>query len=235
MISIIIPVYNYEKLIMGTISALKAFTENTAEEFEIVFVDDCSRDNTAHEINKLIIGNMRLIKRELNGGKGAAIKEGINYCTGDYIIFTDADLPYDLKSIFLILDKLRSGSDVVLGSRDIDGSFLLAPYGKRRRILSFIFSILANGILLEHISDTQCGIKGFSSNAAKKIFSELKSKRFSFDVELIYLAQKLKFKISLVPVVLVNHGNSSVKILKDGFRMLYDLISLYIRVNFLKK
>lgn len=235
MISIIIPVYNYEKLIGNTISALKTFTENTADEFEIIFVDDCSRDNTVCEINKLIVGNMRLVERELNGGKGAAIKEGIDYCTGSHVIFTDADLPYDLKSISLIFDKLKSGFDVVLGSRDLDGSSSLVPYGKRRRILSFIFSILANGILLERISDTQCGVKGFSSDAAKKIFSELESKRFSFDVELIYLAQKLKFKIGLVPVVLVNHGNSSVKILKDGFRMLYDLISLYIRVNFLKK
>jgi dolichyl-phosphate beta-glucosyltransferase len=235
MISIIIPVYNCKKFIDKTVSTLGKFIESHDQRWEVIFVDDGSTDSTAKHIRQSMIKGMYLVIKESNGGKGAAIKEGINYCKGDYIIFTDADLPYDLKVFTKMVDKFKLDYDVILGSRDLPESSSEVYYGKRRRILSLIFSFLANTVLLSPVSDTQCGIKGFKSFAAKEIFSKLRSKRYSFDVELIYLAQKFKFEIALVPVKLVNHKNSSVRLLQDGFRTLFDLTTLFIRVKFFSR
>lgn len=236
MISLVIPVYNYENYVSDKIRVIRDFIKaNHARKFEVIFVDDGSEDGTSERIKSIILEGEKLFIKEANSGKGSAVKEGVKNANGDYVVFTDADLPYKLDAILKIVDKIDEGFDVVIGSRHEKGSLAEVEYGVGRRILSCVFTFLANIILMEKISDTQCGIKGFNRQAASDIFSAIESNRFSFDVELLYLAQKYNYKVGVIPVSLVNHGNSSVKVVRDGFNMVYDLAKLYVKIKLLKK
>ena len=229
MISIVIPVYNFANDIEQTIRKINEFLNKNSENFEIIFVNDGSTDKTAEVISKFCNENIKLINLDGNQGKGMAIKQGIMSGGGDYLIFTDADLPYGLEIINIFVSKLKSGYQVVLGSRILAKSSSVDHYGLKRRILSYIFKKSANLILLNEISDTQCGIKGFSKQASKDIFNQVKTVKFAFDVEVIYLAQKLDYKIAQIPVVLLSNAASSMNLFKDGLMMFVDLAKLYFR------
>lgn len=230
MISIVIPVYNFADEADKIILELVNWSKKYFNDIEIIFVNDGSTDKTADKIEQYIgSGKIKLINFTENMGKGAAVKAGIMQSVGDYIIFTDADLPYGLEVIDKFKEKFVAGYEVILGKRILTELQLNTYYEIKRRILSYIFLKSANLILLNKINDTQCGIKGFSKQAVKDIFSKVETSKFSFDVEVIYLAQKLDYKIIQVPVVLLNNEISTMKPFKDGLMMFVDLVKLYFR------
>lgn len=230
MISIIIPVYNYEAKLEDTLAMLRTWAALRKDIKEILFVNDGSTDRTG-----AILANlekpMRVLTMDNNRGKGAAVTAGIMAAEGDHVFFTDIDMPYDLRAIDLALGKFKEGADVVSGSRNLPESSTTVARTLKRRVSSIIFSKLANLILVHPIADTQCGLKGFTRSAARSIFSEISSTGYVFDVEVLYLAQHKDFSIATVPVVLVNDSNSSVNVLKDGFGMLLGLSRLYVRTR----
>lgn len=232
MISVIIPVYNYGQLIKDTALRLVNFFKNQPEPYEVIFVNDGSSDDTAKYLGE-IAGqepNIKVINLQHNQGKGVAVKEGILASQGDYVIFTDADLPYDLRSVNSFANKIKNGYDVVLGSRNFLNSGQVLHYGFFRKVASYIFAKLANTVILGNTSTTPlCGFKGFSRQSARVIFSRTIMAGFCFDVEVICLARKLKYKITEEPVTLVSNAETTISF-KRGCSIFFDLFKFCVKV-----
>jgi dolichyl-phosphate beta-glucosyltransferase len=232
-ISVILPVYNEEKCINETFELILEYSQNHPL-YEFIFVNDGSTDETQNILEDKIaktakISQIALIYYEQNQGKGFAIKKGVESSVGDYICFIDSDLAYSLSHLDFLVNQLDS-FDVVIGCRN-----LIAENFKRvktRRILaSKLFNLITQGILSLNFSDIQAGLKGFRRNVAHTLFEKQTIKRFCFDVELIYLAQKMGYTIGEIPVLVSSaHFSkiSKVNLFKDSLRMLQSLIKIKI-------
>src|ERR1041385_316579 len=119
-ISIIMPAYNENALIINTLNGLQSFMKNRSEDYEIVLVDDGSQDDTVSLIHQWQQSNpaeLKLLINEANMGKGFSVKRGVMESRGNYVIFIDADLPYELDAIDGFMKALKSGCDLAVGSR----------------------------------------------------------------------------------------------------------------------
>jgi dolichyl-phosphate beta-glucosyltransferase len=228
--TLIIPVYNFGHRLPKTLEMLGAYFLNKASDIEIILVNDGSTDDTA-QVLEGISAPFRVIHNTTNLGKGASIKRGVKEARGEHIFFTDADIPYDMSVMDESGEMLDQGYDIVLGSRNLPGSSSVERRSLVRRASSFVFSQLANLTLLHRIEDTQCGFKGFRSTIGKTIFEKVTLHGFVFDVEVIYLAQKMNAKTGLVPVRLIDDTDSSVRLARDTYRMTRDLLKLFVHTR----
>lgn len=232
-LSVIVPAYNEEDLIVGTLDALHDFLSARKESFEIIVVDDGSRDATVRRVGQWgKTKNVRLLVNENNMGKGFSVRRGVEESRGEFLIFIDADLPYELDAIDGFLRALRAGSDLAIGSRVLPGSEVKGVPAARF-FAGQVFSWMVQVFLFLGIRDTQCGFKSFKSNAAREIFRRLTISGFGFDVELLYIARKLKYRINPVAVRMIHHRlGSRVRLVSHSLEMLNDLF--VIRSNDLR-
>ena len=228
-LSIIIPAYNEEALIVSTLDGLKTYLSTRSEEYEIIVVDDGSQDKTVVCIQdwKKINGvDLHLYINEQNRGKGFSIRRGVMESRGRYIIFIDADLPYELDAIDNFLNALRNGYDLAIGSRVLPGS-QVKGVPVVRYVSGQIFSWMVQAVLFSGLPDTQCGFKSFKSVAAKEISRRLTIEGFGFDVEMLFVARKLKLAIQPVPVRMIDHRHRSrVRLVIDSFKMFANLFTV---------
>ena len=233
-ISLCIPMYNESKIIESTAKTLHKYMTDTfgKDNFEVIFSDDGSRDNSYEIVNSLALDNIRCIRTEQNFGKGSAVRLAMLAANGDVAMFTDADLAYGTDIIKGFYDYMVANpdADCLIGSRNIskDG---YDGYTFTRKIASKAYIkilCLAGGFKL---SDSQCGCKAFRLHAAKKIFSHAEVNRFAFDFEAILLANKFKLSVHEFPVKVINHGESKVNVIKDTLRMLKDLRRMKKRIK----
>jgi len=230
-LSLVIPAYNEQELIGSTLMVLIQFLEKRQLSYEILVVDDGSLDTTPQIVMQFSKDqpDVRLLPQPFNMGKGRAIQRGVMESKGKYILFMDADLPYDLSAIDSILTALRGDYDLAIGSRHLEGSEV-RDIPMLRYLAGQIFSWLVGILMFPGIHDTQCGLKGFRADAAKNIFKRLTIQEFGFDVEVLYIARKLKYSILPVPVKMIGFRyDSRIKVLRDSGRMFLDLFA--IRLN----
>ncbi len=225
-LSIIIPAYNEDVLIASTLDSLQAYLSTRPEQYEIIVVDDGSRDKTTEilrhwqECNKV---DLRLLVNPQNVGKGFSIRRGVSESRGQFIIFIDADLPYELDAIDQFLGALRNGCDLAVGSRVLPGS-QVKGVPVLRFISGQIFSLMVQTVLFSGLPDTQCGFKSFRATAAKEIFRRLTINGFGFDVEMLFVARKHKLVIRPVPVRMIDHRHRSrVRLVIDSLKMFANL------------
>lgn len=238
LLSLVIPVYNYENKLRENIERIIKEFKKKQIIFELILVNDGSTDDTETIIKELsmIYSEIKLISYPKNRGKGYAVKQGVLTATGKIIFFTDVDLPYGLEPILYGLKLIKiKGYDIVLGSRDLFGFKKKLFYNWKRQIAHKIFSLIVNFILSIDINDTQCGLKGFKKEVAKKIFPQLTRNGFSFDIEVIYLARKNKFNIKLIPVYLEHFTfSSTISLWHDSLKMLIDIFAIKYNILFNK-
>ncbi len=229
MISLIIPCYNSAAYIAEHLKRLSSFLALHFSEFEIIAVDDGSTDATLDELTSCaaVDSHITVVAGGANKGKGAAVTSGVKASHGEVLLFTDADLPYNLDAILTFAKALESGADVVLGTRSDDGT--IAGQRSHRTLLSKLFASLANIVLLEGVPDTQAGFKGFTKAAAQEIFSTITIPGFGFDVEAIVIAQKKGMHVQSLPVELVNQAPSTVRVGSHGLKMCLDLVYIFFR------
>jgi dolichyl-phosphate beta-glucosyltransferase len=225
-LSIIIPAYNEEALIASTLDGLQTYLSARPERYEIIVVDDGSQDKTVEAVRQWQECNaveLHLLANEQNRGKGFSIRRGIAESRGQFIIFTDADLPYELQAIDSFLKTLQNGCDLAVGSRVLPGS-QVKGVPIVRYVSGQIFSWMVQAVLFHGLPDTQCGFKSFKAEAAKEIFRRLTIDGFGFDVEMLYVARKQKLAIRPVPVRMIDHrSRSRVRLLVDSFKMFANL------------
>lgn len=229
-ISLIVPAYNEEKIIVKTLKKLEFFLKNEKDKWEILIINDGSTDNTLEILENYKPKFFKIVSYKKNKGKGFAIKKGVEEATKDYICFIDSDLAYSFDNLKILLSYLEN-FDVVIGSRNLETDNH-KNISTLRRIFGKGFNILSNIILGYKIKDTQCGLKAFKKQAAKDLFSKQTLNGWGFDTEILYLAKKKKYKIKEVrAMVLKKYGaqESKINFLKDPIKMFLDLLK--IRLN----
>ena len=228
-ISVVVPAYNEETLIQGTIDGLRSYLLTRPESFEIVVVDDGSQDKTVALVSEWQQSNdilLKLVSNPANRGKGFSVRRGVQESCGRFIIFMDADLPYELGAIDDFLQALRNGHDIAVGSRVLPSSSVRGV-SKIRFLAGQVFSWLEQAVLGTGLADTQCGFKAFNAAAAKEIFRRVTIDGFGFDVEMIYIARKLRYSIHPVAVQMIDrHRASRVRLVEDSFKMFINLFTV---------
>jgi len=216
--SIIIPAFNEESVIGSTI----ADVAEHFHPFEIIVVSDGSTDRTDEIVRQ---SAARLIRLPENSGKGAAVRRGVMEAAGNIIAFIDADMPYRPENLDQAIELVRSGAaDVAVGARDLPQSETDRSYPMRRRLAGRTLSVLIRVFLIRDVTDTQCGLKAFRRDAAKRLFATSRVDGFGFDFEVLYLATSWGMRIARVPVALSHRHASRVRLIRDSAIMLWDLI-----------
>jgi len=197
-------------------------------DYEILVVNDGSKDNTAKLVEELKpqIANLKLINNKVNHGKGYVVRQGMLTALGEYRLFTDADNSTSIDQIEKMWPWFEKGYDVVIGSRDVKGAVLDPPQPFIRRFIGQIFKLIRKIICdVWGLQDTQCGFKCFRGEVAEEVFSRTKIDQFSFDVETLLIAKILGYKIKEIPVLWRNDPKTKVT-LKSAIKMLPDLIKI---------
>lgn len=236
-LSVVIPVFNEEERIINTITQLDAYLRRQGMNYEIIISDDGSHDESPELVREKFAGSssVRLIRDRRNRGKGAAVRRGILAARGKHIIFTDADLSYPVESIGLCMEALRE-HDIAVGSRNLPGSGIEITPSLLRRLTGPVFKAMVRGIVVRGFTDTQCGFKGFRSQAAQDIFTNCTVNGFSFDVEVLAVARLFGYSITEVPVrLLLDSSDSRINLTSDPFRMLGELFEIRRRVRKLRR
>jgi glycosyltransferase involved in cell wall biosynthesis len=230
-LSIAIPLYNEENYILSVLKKIEAvkFPEFLIS-VEVIIVDDCSKDNSNSIVKKYIENysgniNYRLLKHDVNKGKGAAVKTAFSSATGNTYLVQDADSelsPDDIPSMLIAMHELNI--DFINGSRYMSG--VIRPlYSFGRYAGNRFFSILTSLLINVKISDMACGYKLIRKSLYEKI--ELKENRFGFEAELIIKAIKIKKNnIAEVPVRYFSRNSNEGKKLKnfDAVKILFKII-----------
>lgn len=233
-LSVIVPIYNGADSVEHSVNTILKHYRERDTEFELIVVDDCSTDDTEMRLKDLqpLNPELRVFRNFKNQGKGYSIRQGFLQCTGDLILFTDADLPYGTDGLDAVFDTLDRGADVAIGSRVHPNSRYTMhsrhfPYIFFRHVLGRILVAFANRLFQLHVSDTQCGIKGFRKIAGATILPNVNSRRFAFDIEFLSIARDFKWTIEEVPVNLSYTGQTTtVKIMRDSYIVLRDLLRI---------
>lgn len=234
-LSVIIPAYNEERRLPKTLEDIDRYLSEQNYDYEIIVVNDGSKDKTAEVVRKLQnqIRNLRLIDNKENHGKGYVVRQGFMEAKGDYRVFTDADNSTSIDQIEKMWPEFEKGFDVVIGSRDVKGAILDPPQPFFRQLVGEGFKIFRKIIVgLWDLEDTQCGFKGFTKKVVEDVFPKCKIDRFAFDPEILVLAKKMGYKIKEIPILWKNDPESKVKF-KSMIKMAIDLIK--IRLNLITK
>ena len=245
-ISIIIPTYNEEKRgIKKNLAVVVDFLESENYDYEVIIADDGSTDATVGVVEEFSRGKERVKILELpHRGKGPTVRDGMLEAQGKYILFSDADLATPIKELKRLLNWVENqGFDIAIASREgIGAQRENEPW--YRHLLGRGFNFMVKLVALRGIEDTQCGFKLFKAAAAKDILKRLKIYGHeeteelttpylgAFDVEILFLAQKLGYKIKEVPVTWHYAGTQQLDPFKDSLRMALDV--LMVRLNDLK-
>lgn len=220
---VVLPVFNETRQVGTVFDAVAGFVERHPN-FTFLFVDDGSTDGTGDRLrDRVSAGGSRRVRmhsyRE-NRGKGWAIREGVRAAAGDLVCFTDGDLAYPLDHLPRLVAALEE-NDVVIGSRGLE------PHVERnttllRRLLGWSFNKIVRIVLGLPFCDTQAGLKGFRMEAARRITGMQRLSGFAFDVEILYLARKLGYRVGEIAAhVSPTHSYkaSRVNLLRDPLRM----------------
>jgi dolichyl-phosphate beta-glucosyltransferase len=233
-ISVILPCFNEAKNIRKNIGEIYGYLERNYQDFEIIAVNDGSSDNTLALLRETKKEHphipLRIINKKQNVGKGGAVRTGILRSRGEIAMFMDADLAIPIQELKKFLAAIKEGNDVVIASRFVGKIKVLKPVLWYRSIMEKVFRLLRMIITNNFdVQDTQCGFKIFTRSAAQTIFSRTTVNGWSFDVEVIFLAEKMGLKIKELPITLQNPQESHIRIVRDSLNMFFDLIR--IRLN----
>ncbi|MAF45637.1 MAG: glycosyltransferase [Acidimicrobiales bacterium] len=218
-ISVILPAYRAAPLVAEAIQRIRDDVQPA--EVEIIVVDDGSKDETANIARES--GADEVIELTQNRGKGEAVRRGMAAASGSYLVFTDVDLAYRPSQIMNIVEALERGADVALGSRRHSESEENGPPSPIREQGSRVFNRLTRLFLPGPHLDTQCGLKGFTFQAAQSVFPISRISGFAFDVEVLFLARRFDMEIVEIPVVVDHLEQSTVRFIPQAIRMLWDV------------
>jgi len=225
MLSVVIPAYNEEDRLPRYLPDVLGYCSAVEGGAEVIVVDDGSTDGTADYVGSLAEEHpgLRLVRQEVNRGKGAAVRRGVLETRGRFVLFADADGATPIGEASKLLDAAKAGAEVVIGSRP---SELQVGRSALRGLMAAVFYRAANLLALPAIADPQCGFKLFRRDAAARLFPLVAEDGWAFDVEVLFLAQKYGDKIAEVPVRWHAVAGSKIRPLRDAVSMLLAIMRI---------
>ncbi|MEI8175728.1 MAG: glycosyltransferase family 2 protein [Candidatus Omnitrophota bacterium] len=220
LISIIMPAYNEGKDIFRNIRETTATFDEFGCDYEIIVVDDGSRDETYAQLQRAAreMKRVSILKNMENFGKGRALKKGFRQAKGSFIVFLDSDMDLHPAQIQTFFDIMRlDEADVVIGSKRHPNSRLNYPW--HRRIVSGVYFFFVKILFGLPIRDTQTGLKLFKRSVLEKVFPKILVKKFAYDLELLVLAHHFGYKVTEAPVVMTFQRGTWKRI---GIRSIFD-------------
>jgi len=227
-LSVVVPAFDEAAVLERNLGILREHLATLGENFEILCVDDGSRDATP-DILARAEPPIRGLRLASNRGKGAAVRAGALEARGDRVVFLDADLSTDLRDLRLLLEALDAGADVALGSRRVGGAAIERRQPALREFSGRVFSRLARVLIAPEVLDFTCGFKGFRREACQAIFSRARVERWAFDAELIAIARARRLTIVQVPVRWKHSGSSKVRVVGAALGSLASLAAIVSR------
>jgi dolichyl-phosphate beta-glucosyltransferase len=228
-LSVIVPAFQEASRIGPSLEAVLGCLRRLARPFELIVVDDGSRDDTAEVVRARIAGEpeARLVSYQPNRGKGHAVRTGVLASQGRWVVFLDADLSTPPDEIPAALATLEAGADLVIGSRRHPRSEIVVRQPLYRRLATNVFALTRHLIVgLRQYSDTQCGFKAMRGDVARALFARTVINRFMFDVELLYLAEKAGLVVREQPVRWADAPGTKVRLLEGVVNMVRDLVRI---------
>jgi glycosyltransferase involved in cell wall biosynthesis len=226
-LSFVVPAYNEEDFIEGTLSSLETIIKDKNLPYEIVVVDDGSLDKTFARATRYAkrTGHVKVVSYAKNKGKGHAVKTGFMQTSGTIVFFADSDMEIDLNQISKYLEALKDG-DIVIASKRHSGSRVEVPLS--RKLLSYGFNGLVRLLTGVPLNDTQSGLKAMKKDAFVDIFPRLAVKRYAFDVELLAVANLCGLKVVEMPVSIKLNASFNPR---EVWHMFVDLLGIAYRLR----
>lgn len=212
-LSVVIPAYNEEERLKRFLPGIVAWLKGRDQSFEIIVVNDGSKDGTARMTEELAktLPIVRLINLNPNRGKGGAVRMGMLAATGKVVLFTDADQSTPIEELDRLLPKLeRDGYDMAIGSRAVPGAEVELPQAWYRALAGKLFGLGTKALCIRGLYDTQCGFKAMTREVAQKVFSQVTSDTAIFDIEMLVVATREGFRVAEVPVHWVHDPDTRI-------------------------
>ena len=227
-LSVVIPAFEEAARLGPTLERVRTYLAARPFESEVLVVVDGGRDGTLGLVRNLARAwpALRVLDNGVNRGKGYSVRRGMLAARGRYLLFSDADLSTPIAEVERLVAALDAGADVAIGSRALVDSDVRVRQAWWRQSMGRVFNRFVRLVAVPDLRDTQCGFKCFRRDAAQRIFARQRIARFSFDVELLWIARTLGYRVAELPVTWINHPSSRVHPLSDSCRMLVDLMCL---------
>lgn len=224
-LAVIIPAYNEEPRLNASLKRVAEYLSAQDYTSTVVVISDGSTDKTVEIAENFSKTDPRfqLVAYTPNRGKGCAVRTGMLRAEADWLLLCDADLAAPIEEV----EKLFAAkTPVAIGSRPLKDSNLEVRQPWHREFAGRCFNKAVQLLAIRGLKDTQCGFKLFSHEAAKKIFARCELDSYGYDFEALMLAKAFSYKISEVPIRWSHQEGSKVKLIRDGTRMLIDLVKL---------
>ena len=224
--SVVIPAYNEALRLPAYLSEVVAYFDGRAEPYEVIVVDDGSADETAARVleAQAIHQGVTLHRLAENHGKGFAVRAGMRAARGALRLMADADGATPIAEVKRLEAVIQAGADVAVGSRALPDPSVRREVLLHRKLSGEIFNFFARRMGVGDVTDTQCGFKLFRGAAA------LQTAGFGFDVELLLLARRRGYRVAEVAINWADQPGSKVEVLRDGPRMLAQIVRARIRL-----
>lgn len=234
-LSLIIPVYKQSKIIVANLHRIKAVLDKIRYDYEIIVVIDGLTDNSLDKITKVNFSKVRTVAYDKNHGKSYAIRLGMSYAKGDYIMFHDSGREIDPNGISMLLEHMEwYQADIIVGSKRHMASQV--KYSLARKLLSQCYYGLVKILFGVKVKDTQAGIKIFRRSVLTKILPRLVEKKFAGDLEILVVAEIMGFKRIYEAPIKLNYilgGITSAATVKSIINILIDTLAIFYRKNIL--
>ena len=227
-VSVVIPAFNEGARIETALERVLTCVEERGWDAEVLVVDDGSTDDTAAIVQRWMARypQLQLFENPGNRGKGYSVRNGLLQAAGEIVMFTDADLSAPIEEAELLFRAIDAGADVAIGSRWLDKQRQTKHQPLYRRFFGRCYNALTRLVMGLPYKDTQCGFKAFRRGAAKCIFPLQTIERWGFDPEILFIAQKLGFRVVEVPVTWGHDERSRISYLRDGSQMLKEMVEI---------
>ncbi len=218
----VIPAYNEQQRLPPYLHAIREhFDQELAGCYEVIVVDDGSRDGLADDLMKGAdqFPQLRVIRHPQNRGKGAAVRTGVLEAAGRFVLFADADGATPIEEECRLRRELQCGADIAIGSRRVAGAGVRRNRHPLRSLIGRSFAGLARRLLGLPVRDTQCGFKMFRRQVAVELFPQLREEGYYFDLELLILADRCGYRVKEVPINWADQPGSRMSFARELGRM----------------
>ncbi len=226
LLSIIIPAYNEEHRLPRTLEQIFAFLSEQKYTAEVLVVENGSNDKTFEIASEFAKLNQNLyVYQEKKRGKGNAVRRGMMEAQGEYRFLCDADLSMPIVEVNKFLPPTLNDIDIAIASREVPGAIRYnEPH--YRHLTGRVFNNLIRLLVLPDLQDTQCGFKCFNADVAEDVFRYQTLTGWSFDVEILYIAQRKGYQICEIPINWYFKADTKISVLQDSWQMFLDLITI---------